>query len=307
MKLLMSSCYFPLPFDDVSTGGVQRHISELSRALHNLGHQVMWAYKLEPMTTGRILDAKIAWADWIIAHDWYAFLHDVAKPQIIVFHGWEGIFPPKPEIVQERQRIAGLADGVIHIGTFLEKYYGTHADLTLWGGTNIPTGPEPPATGRALWMGRLEPDTCPEMAITACRMLGVPLTVCGDGTLRAELEIQNPDVEFLGIVANPLPYMRRSEYVFCTGYLSLLDAMACRKIPIVFWKCDLRRGRVMGMPAFIIGSGHPAGVVSRIYSLGESEKRRHIEKNYQFAESQTWENVARKYLQLMEDCNAKRL
>jgi glycosyltransferase involved in cell wall biosynthesis len=53
----------------------------------------------------------------------------------------------------------------------------------------------------ALLVSRLAPEKGVEVAIEACRLAGVPLTVAGDGPLLAPLRERSPEVRFLGRVA----------------------------------------------------------------------------------------------------------
>jgi glycosyltransferase involved in cell wall biosynthesis len=72
---------------------------------------------------------------------------------------------------------------------------------TLIPNPSQPLSPTPVAVAanqRLLFIGRLSPEKGPDLACAAARAAGLPLTVVGDGEMRAELEAAYPEVEFAG-------------------------------------------------------------------------------------------------------------
>src|SRR3989338_7205104 len=77
-------------------------------------------------------------ADIIHCHDvfiWYfpfRFLY-TRKKVFTTFHGYEGVYPPSKKSIFIRQLSNRLSRGSINIGHFIEKWYGTKADIVLYG------------------------------------------------------------------------------------------------------------------------------------------------------------------------------
>jgi glycosyltransferase involved in cell wall biosynthesis len=95
------------------------------------------------------------------------------------------------------------------------------------------------ATRQALVVSALVPYKRIDVAIDACRLAGVPLTIVGEGPERARLErAAGPDVRFLGSVSNETirDVYRRSAVTLLPGEedfgIAPLEAQACGR-PVV--------------------------------------------------------------------------
>ena len=242
MKILMVSAHFQLPHDSIPIGGVQQHISKVSEALRARGHEVMWTYPTDttvvlnpeanyPSITKVKTQDGVDWADAVVGHDFCSWLNP-GKPNIVVFHGWEGACPPHPQVVAWRQEIARAAGATIAVGAFIPKWYGHEVDEVIWGATDAPVGEELTTEANlAMWVGRLEPDTCCLEAIRSALRKGLHVEVYGDGSLRVPLEkmrdsIPGARVFLFGFTRHEdvLSNLARAHVVLPSGLLSLLEA-----------------------------------------------------------------------------------
>ena len=96
------------------------------------------------------------------------------------------VVPSASALERLRELRAPLGDTPVHVVPHV--VYGTATPASLAGG--------------ALVVSRLAPEKAVDVAIDAARLAGVPLTIAGDGPLRAELEARaaGADVTFLGRV-----------------------------------------------------------------------------------------------------------
>lgn len=169
------------------------------------------------------------------------FLLFFRKKIFITFHGWEGIFPPSRFVIVLRKFAALFASKNISVGRYIEKWYGTKADQIIYGG--VDTFPEQKSAGNDIcFVGRLAKDTGISMYIHAWKLLcqefsDISLTVVGDGEMREYVEeVINAEsdqrVTLVGAVENPREYMAKSQLVFTSGYLGILEAFSCGR-PVV--------------------------------------------------------------------------
>ena len=74
--------------------------------------------------------------DVVVCHDvffWFAPLRFIypRKFVLIVFHGYETVFPPFRKAIWIRRVSNSLSQRSIHVGNYIAKWYGTRADATL--------------------------------------------------------------------------------------------------------------------------------------------------------------------------------
>lgn len=288
MRILMQSVHFDLPGDTIPIGGVQKHIKKVTDELKKHGHEVEWKY---PADIKNYENYDIA-----IFHDFSAYDFKCQIPKIIVFHGWEGVYPIPPDIYKQRKAIKDDADYVITVGEFINKYYDVQSDLTIYGGTEESANESvKPIQNKAVYVGRLEADNQPFQALAFAKSHGWDVDVCGDGSLRCELEKQFPDMNFHGFVEDTIPYIQSAEYVLIGGYLSMLDAMICQKPVFGFYGNNTMRHDYLRLL--------PDGV--KVFIFKDSDytafKRNWIQdivnKNHEWAKEQTWDKIARHYIQ----------
>lgn len=302
MKILMISVHFTLPGDTIPLGGVQKHISKITEEFIKRNHQVEWAYSGEAKKKFFFFKPDI-----VIAHDFCSFYENCPVPQITVFHGWEGQVPPNPSVIQRRKEVELLSTKTICIGEYIRKWYGQNPDLVLYGGTEKAEIILPPRKYKACYIGRLEKDLSPDLFIEAVRLAdnNYSLEILGDGTLRPELEKLADDlfldVNFRGFVNNVDDYIKDSDIIFASGYLSILEAYANQR-PVIS-VCDnlLKEDYLQLMPLspFVCKtSGQVARMMDYLYLRGSGEN---LKMNYDFAIANTWDRVVDKYEKLIRE------
>jgi glycosyltransferase involved in cell wall biosynthesis len=235
------------------------------------------------------------------------------KPVFITFHGHPGGFPLGRRHRLERKLAETLTRGNLCVGHYLEKWYGTRAGAVTYGATDPPREDRPGENGKIVFVGRLEEDTGILLYLRALRIIrektGDPweLVVCGAGSLRDRVEQFAGEhgllVHLAGAVPDPLPLVQGSRFVFTSGYLSLLDAMICRRFVFSVYENPLKRDYLEMMPRarnLMEISGSPEELASAFCRVLRESGREAacVERAYRFAAEQTWERLATAYLQL---------
>jgi len=157
-----------------------------------------------------------------------------SRPIFATFHGYED--DPVPAHFKYIRKVAErLVRNSLCIGSFIEGVYGTNCFATPIGAV---AQSKRKASGKhhAIYVGRLEPDTAILGYIDAIAStadvygLELKLTVCGDGSLRKELEQVCLDkgisAKFLGGIPDPTPYYLTADVALAGGFLSILEAMS---------------------------------------------------------------------------------
>jgi glycosyltransferase involved in cell wall biosynthesis len=180
---------------------------------------------------------------------------------------------------------------------------------------SVPPDFSPTKDKRAVYVGRLESDTGVELYMQALMLLKethdleIPLTVCGDGSMRSELETycsdRGLDVNFVGFVENPQDFLKSCQFAFVSGYLSILEAMVSRCFVFSVYKNRIKEDYIRLFPdadrKMTINSD-PAGLAKNLKEAWEEGDvfREHAERSQSFACDQTWERLAKTYLSLWE-------
>lgn len=109
-----------------------------------------------------------------------------------------------------------------------------------------------------LFLGRTDKDTGYDYCVKLCRQNKWKLVVAG------------------GLIKDPTSLIKKSDYVFVPGYLSILEAFKHKK-PILFhYNNPLKRDYYQMHPMF----------------------NKNLNERYQWAKKQTWEKLASQYEQL---------
>jgi len=320
------------------TGGVERHVLRVGRALGQAGHAVCVLTlrhpgleaedEVEGMPVLR-LDKRAGATERAAARDFLAgtaviHSHDAYPllkwrrllPRVPVFmtwHGYEGW--PIPLEAKVRRWWAGrFLTGAICMGEFICRWYGHGCDLTNYGAVDPPEQvTDPPAAGPALWLGRLEPDTGVLASIEALGLLArnrgikVPLAVCGDGSLRARAERLAADLgleaTFHGQVPDPTPHIAGCRLALCSGYLGILECLSRRRPVFATWDNPLKRDYLSLHPC--AGRGLAVAATSLEMAGAMADYLEHPERaapglafGEQYARAQTWQSLAGLYLDL---------
>jgi len=247
---------------------------------------------------------------------WYLPLRALlaGKPVFITFHGHDGRFPPGRRHRLERKIAERLTRGNICVGHYLQTWYGTRCHAVTYGAVAEPAGERAPARdGPIVHVGRLEKDTGILSYLQALRLIRErtaktwKLLLCGDGPLRERLRTfvreHALDVELLGTVPDPVPWIQQSRFVFTSGYLALLEAMICGRLVFSVYENPLKRDYLERMPraremlSIAGGAEDLAGQFCEILESPGLEAAR-VERAQRFAREQTWERLARTCLDL---------
>lgn len=322
-------------------GGVEKHVLRVSEELARLGQSVtVLTRRWEPdwpqeehirgirvrRVPGGIARAPrdrqldlLNSADVIHCHDLYSYLRFVVpawpgpRPALFVtFHGYEG-YPIARTARWLRRRLAARAAGTICMGEFICRWYGHSCDHVSYGGVDAPPqrAPDPPPDGPALYVGRLAPDTGVMACLDALRLLrqhgcDLPLVICGDGPLREPvLEAAREAglrVTIEGWVGDIEPFLAGCRLAFVSGYLSILEAMAHRRLACALYDNPLKRDYLELFPAaqhMLIADG-PDSLAAAIARHLEEPRLAlaKIEAAEAYAREQTWQRLASLYLDL---------
>ena len=341
MNLLMLT-----PSFHPALGGVEKHLLRVSQELVAQGHQVtVVSQRTDPEwpahdAVGEIhirrlprrpglaalrslLPSLVEWADLVHCHDaypllrWYLPVRWMAprRPAFITFHGYEAY--PIPLQARLLRRLAErMTLGSICMGEFICTWYRTKCDAVSYGGVDPPPQASDPQPGAgAVFVGRLAPDSGIADIIQALRLLHdehgapLPLTVCGDGPLRAHLERAAREahlqVRFLGRVPDVTTHLLEARFAFVTGYLAILEAMACRRLVFAVYDNPLKRDYLTLFPAAsaMVVAGSPEELARRLAAHLPSphQDRALLDQAEAFAREQTWRRVAETYLQLWQE------
>lgn len=261
-------------------------------------------------------------ADIIHIHDvgfWYwpfRFLYP-GKPFFVTFHGWEEKFPVPLSNKIQRKISEKMAKGNICVGKYLRKWYGTRADEITYGGIDVP----PPGSAcahpggettevRTLFIGRLEKETGIMTYLRALSILNsvktFKTTILGDGPLRNKIEEyikeNKLNASVLGFVDDPEKYLQKARFIFASGYLSILEAMAAKKLVFSVFENPLKEDylRLGKLGKFVVICGSENELAEKIkFYLENAEKEKEMtETAYNWVKRETWEKVTETYLRL---------
>ncbi|BCR04671.1 glycosyl transferase [Desulfuromonas versatilis] len=342
MKVLfVAQKYYP------HIGGVEKHLRELSTGLLRDGHTVtiivrkhkdslknfekvagVDVIRLKNSTKGvagrfsnclRVLMKLPAFvtADVVHFHDYSAmwscapivlFLKLIWKRVFITFHGWEGVFPPKKNVIFKRKICEKIADGNICIGHYITKWYGTKPDYVIYGGVHQNTGPTDQGN-YAVYIGRLASDTGIFTYLKAWEKIAkendnLSLIICGDGPLREELEgyaCRNNlnNIEFKGFLVETEGVLRNAKIVLTSGYLGILEAFSMGKPVVSVFDNQLKKDYLEMIPhsremMWIAQDSDEVADCINALLLGQSKTRPALS----FAQENSWERVKSSYCDL---------
>jgi len=319
MKILMLSAHFNQSIDSVPIGGVQKHISGLTDALRLMGHEVVWEYPSNLFKEDNWLTMKQINKDYeeqnenmfdvVLAHDFYCFQYNLNVPQVIIFHGWEGVCPLNPVVVEKRRKISEDADAVINVGKSIVKMYGSKEGEVLYGGITLPKGfkPKEPREEKKnlLILARIEKDNLLLPALELAKKFNWHVDICGDGKEEIKQEMKNiwHDITFHGFVQDPTPFIENADICCLGGFMAMIEYMVHKKIVIGFYDNPMRKCRLESAGnIFKIFIGETVEEVEK--QLNKAYKKgidKVIDKNYKWAMKQSWENIAKRYLGVIEN------
>lgn len=265
-------------------------------------------------------------ADVIHCHDvffWYLpFRFLIPRKKVfITFHGHETRFPPTLKSIFIRKIGEWFSWGNICVGSYIKKWYRTKSDYVTYGGVDNKIGKakvyqdisrflKKNVVARKklniLFLGRLEEDNGVKICLSSLALMrkkGIrfEFSACGDGKLRKKVEKYGKVYGFTPVLNK---YIDRSDFVFASSYLSILEALIRGKIVISPYQNDLKRDYLRDSPfaRFVILGGNPDSLVDKMLSIISSPgvKSKMSLDGYNWAREQTWSKVVDTYLDLWE-------
>lgn len=220
----------------------------------------------------------------------------------ITFHGWEGIFPIPEYIKKKRKYCEDNTAGNICVGHFIEKWYETNADVITYGAVEEKTI-DMKTDRQILFSGRLEHDTGFSDILDAFEEIakkenGYKLVICGKGSLVKFIEGRK-NVEYKGWISDTSEMIAKSEYVFASGYLSMLEALILKKKVICYYNNELKKDYFEMIPNYD-GMMWTAGSKEDLIKVfkNASEDKVKVEAGYEFAKRQTWDKLKQDYYKI---------
>lgn len=323
-------------------GGVEKHILEISRVLIRQGHKItiiteqdspklklietfegIKVFRIPKLEENRIKKFRIwkwlwenrkliANADIIHCHDvffWYLpfkFLF-FDKKVFTTFHGYEN-YPLKSKDILMHKIAERLSRGNICIGDFIKKWYGTKTDYVSYGGTNAFGIKNQKLNiknnNSAVFVGRLDQQTGIKTYVNAVKLIRkrIPdfnFEIIGDGKLRKEIE---KNFKVLGFKKNPEKYFPEYNFAFVSRYLSILEALAAKRLVFAVYDNPLKEDYLKLAPfsKYIIACNSSFELASKtfFYLKNSNKKEKIINDAYEWVKKQTWEEVVKTYLKL---------
>ena len=336
MKILFfSRLFYP------HIGGVEKHVLEISRILIKKGHKVTVVTEQNPSETklneiiedieifripklknGKLKKFQIwKWflmnikiiknADIVHCHDvffWYfpfRFLFPFKKI-FTTFHGYED-YPLKQKDILMHKISEKLSMGNICVGDFIKKWYGTKPNFIIYGGTEIPSltlTQNKIKNDSAIFIGRFDSQTGILTYIKAVEILKKKIPdfdflIIGDGKLKDKI---NGKVRVLNAINNAPEYFQKYNFAFVSRYLSILEAMAAKRLVFAVHDNPLKEDylRMAPFSKFITISNSSSGLVSKIsfYLENTKAKEKMIKEAYAWVRKQTWKEMVNTYLRL---------
>jgi len=346
-------------------GGVEKYVHELARALLQLGHQVvvvagkhlpnlperdeyegiairrfpalrsplrcrLWLWRNVSLFTGA--DVVQVSNTHMLELFWRMLCPLVdARKVFLMRHGTACVYPLPDHHRTRAQRAQGLAAGVVHDGRFIEKWLDVVPDLCPDQGLRpraeelAPVAEPPPH--RAVYVGRLEPDTGIQTYVEAVALLNrkrlvnrggangfsehpgpFELDVCGDGSLMSELRSrvarESLPVRLYGWVPDAQRRISEACFALVDGRMAIQEAMARRRLVIAAYHHPLKRDYICGesySPHLVaVGSAEEAARALQRFAAHREERQAIVERAWHYTCNLDWQRTARSFLDLWE-------
>lgn len=260
-------------------------------------------------------------ADIIHCHDvffWYMPFRLLypRKPVYTTFHGYES-YPITRKAIMVRKISEKLSFGNICIGGFIKKWYGTKPTFVSYGAVDI--GPKSPVLsdipfikrGRedlsAFFYGRLDGQTGIPMYNEAFGILRkkypkFEFLVVGDGP---DKNLIDKNAKTVGFQKNPEKYFQNYRFAFVSRYLSILEAMAVKRLVFAVYDNPVKEDYLKMAPfvRFIIIENDPKCLANQIERIinNPNIEREMIDKAFNWVKKQTWEEMVKIYITLWKN------
>ncbi|MBI3093210.1 MAG: glycosyltransferase family 4 protein [Candidatus Levybacteria bacterium] len=241
------------------------------------------------------------------------------KPAYTTFHGYEAQFPPSKKAFLVRKLSEKLSKGNICVGDYIKKWYGTKPNYVTYGGIEIIQNSRqrrgsPKAAEfkiqkynsklKILFIGRLENDTGLLIYLEALKILrkkevDFEFEVCGDGSLR---KLAEGEGRVHGFVPNLKTYLMRSDLIFSSSYLSILQAMLFKRPVFAAYNNPLKEDYLKMAPfaRWIVIENSAIRIARKIiyHKYNKDKYNVLVEEGYNWVKAQRWDNVVSLYLKL---------
>lgn len=329
MKIVFYSRYF---YPHI--GGVEKHVENLSKLLLSAGHQVTvitlrYSSNLKKFDTynnikiirlnpfkiryfGLIsiwlfqlfkIIAVIKSADVVHCHDvflWYFPFRFIffKKPVFTTFHGYEK-YPLTVKLIFLRKVAEKLSDGNICVGDFMKKWYGTKPTLVTYGAVEDGFLKTKSISFKydAIFWGRLDESTGilqyqKTVQLLKARGRRFSWLVLGDGKYRKNID---NETVVLKPVRNPIDYIKSARFAFVSRYLSIMEALALKKIVIAFYDNPIKEDylKMASFSKYIIIVKDENQAADQIIRLINNPAYYHKMQNqgYRWVQKRTWNQV----------------
>jgi glycosyltransferase involved in cell wall biosynthesis len=249
-------------------------------------------------------------ADIIHCHDvffWYLPIRFLfaTKPVFTTFHGYEGgIFPPAAKAILIRKISEKLSKGNLCVGKYIEKWYHTQADQITYGAVDIPPKISPPQTltGITCYYRGFHDQQFTIYTQSFKKLNQQNKNFSIDIYGRSEPPDLFPGGKFHYAISNPKKLFLKNKFVFTSGYLSILEAMAYKRLIFSVYTNPLEKDILTMTPfaKFINISNNPESIIQKInYYLSHPQaEQKIITQAYQWVATKTWKNLTQQYLKL---------
>ncbi len=242
----------------------------------------------------------------------------IRKPIYTTFHGYESYPISKKAIIMHKVSEI-LSWGNICIGDYIKKWYGTKPTLVSYGGVDVEKFSPRGEAGKvqsskfkvkeksSVFIGRLDEQTGILTYIEAIKLIRKKIpdfkfVVAGDGKYRKEVEKYT---KVLGFKKNPERYFTKYHFAFVSRYLTILEALASRRLVFAIYNNPLKKDYLIHAPFanFIVVVENPRLLAkSVVYYLSHpQEEKEKVEKGYAWVKKQAWDNVTSLYLSLWKN------
>ena len=220
------------------------------------------------------------------------------KKIFLTIHGRWGEFPiPFKDLVQKKLAV-WFSNGVIAVGDYIPKNYGIKADIVTYGATDIQEKSKLrfEKENNIVFVGRMDKDIALSKTFKVFNKLeNYHIDFCGDGELRTEAKKYGKVHGF----TDPLPFYKKAQYCFASGYLTILEAIANKCLVFAMYDHSLQEDYYKSTPFkdFIVISKDPQEMYQkfRYYESHQKELKDKVDKGYEWVKDQTWDKMVENY------------
>lgn len=238
-------------------------------------------------------------ADVIHIHDvffWYWPIRILLpwKKVYITFHGFEAGSLPKENAKRARQRAASWTRGNIAVGGWIEKWYGTKADIVTYGAADCVRATRKQTQEenqiRCIFIGRVSDDTGASVYEEVV-----------SSHSHTSLDMYGPGSKN-GTIEDSCAIFPHYDIACVSSYLSILEAMQSQVLVLAYaadeLKWDYLRSHPMAENMIIVRTPEAMTAFLKDFKRGDYTKK--IEHAYTWAKTQTWGNLYQQYKELWQ-------